>query len=773
MRIDRYLDRWSSFSRLALLFGCMALSASQVTAAQEEFSSNFFPRASHVLLPQVGSYALTSEHGNMRVDWMEARVEILELSARTTLRVSVTNPGASQAEAVVMLPVPSGAAVSNFAFSGEGPSSGGAGAKLLPREEARRTYDEIVSRVKDPALLEFVGSQLIRSSVFPVEPGHNRIIQLTYEHILEVDGDRRDYYLPRSESLGARIPCRIEIELRSKKPISMAYSPSHGLEVLEHDSHHQILRLSPEATTTPGPFRLCYLVAEEGVSASLIACPDEKAGGGYFLLMAGLPGLPESRAEPIKREVTLVIDRSGSMAGEKMDQVRAAALEVIERLEPGEAYNIIDYSNRVSMFAPAPVVKGSGEILAARKYLASLRPGGGTNINDAIGAALSQDPSPGFLGLVLFLTDGLPTVGKTLEYQINGTVTATNAHSRRIFTFGVGNDVNVPLLDRISDQTRALSTYVLPGEDVEAKVVRVFGRLRGPLLSDLELETLDASGAISTRSTRDVLPERLPDLYEGDQLVVLGRYLGAEPLRFRLSGMHLGTPRSFRFDLPVSKADVGHTFVPRLWAARRITLLVDLIRQAGASTGALPLAGGASLFQDPRYAELAEEILRLSTEFGILSEYTSFLALEGTDLKQWGSLLLACNEELERRAVRTRSGGGAVSQGRNFNDRKLQKCLNLENAFWNEDNVRVESMGVQQISDRAFFLCDGQWVDSRLIQSKEQFVPQETVLFGSEVHHTMVSALAAQGRQGLLSLPGEILLEYGGKTVLVVNGGKQ
>ena len=149
----------------------------------------------------------------------------------------------------------------------------------------------------------------------------------------------------------------------------------------------------------------------------------------------------------------------------------------------------------------------------------------------------------------------------------------------------MGNDVNVPLLDRLSDVTRATSTFVLPGEDVEVKVAKVFRRLYGPILADLSLEALDESGAVTTRVVRELTPERPPDLFEGDQLVLLGQYVGAGPLRFRLSGNFVGRQRTFSFDFDLSRASTRNAFVPRLWATRRIAFLVDQIRQAGAAMG--------------------------------------------------------------------------------------------------------------------------------------------------------------------------------------------
>ncbi|MCB9915866.1 MAG: VWA domain-containing protein [Planctomycetes bacterium] len=722
---------------------------------------------SHVVVPQARGFALAPGRTPILVDAVAAEVELLDQAARTTLDVLLTNPGTSRAEAVLLLPVPAGAVVSAFEFEG---SAAEPTARLLPRDEARRTYDEIVARVKDPALLEFAGANLVRSSVFPVEAGGRQRVRLTYEHLLPIDGGRVDYVLPRSESLSTRVPWHVKVDVASSAPISMVYSPTHDVEVLRREAKHLALRVRPAAEAAPGPFRLSYLLERDDVTASLVAYPAPEIGGGYFLVMAGLPATLEGRKHQLKREVTIVLDRSGSMAGEKMDQARAAALQVIEGLAPGEAFNVIDYSSRVSKFAAQPVLKSREEVLAARAYLDTLRPTGGTNIHDALLEALRQPAREGYLGIVLFLTDGLPTVGQTSERSIEALVHAGNVHGRRVFTFGVGLDVNAPLLDRLADETRAVASYVLPGEDVELSVAGVFEKLYGPVLSDLELETLDASGQLTTRAVREVLPARLPDLYEGDQLVLLGQYLGEAPLRFRLKGDFLGTPRTFAFEFGVEGASTRNAFVPRLWAGRKIAFLVDRIRQAGAELGANPIAVGTDLFTDPRYAELAEEILRLSTEFGILSEYTSFLATEGTDLGHWGGLLTACNAELDKRAVRLRVGAGAVSQSRNFNEKKAQTLLNYDNDFWDEQNRLVSTSNVQQICDRAFFQRDGRWIDSRLIGGDGEVAPAEVVTFGSAEHTAMVDALASQGRSGLLSLSGDILLDYQGRHVLVKNG---
>ncbi|MDF1836727.1 MAG: VWA domain-containing protein, partial [Planctomycetota bacterium] len=558
---------------------------------------------------------------------------------------------------------------------------------------------------------------------------------------------------------------KINLEIQEERPISVVYSPSHQLDRSRVGNKY---RLRSADRLEPGAFHLSYLVEGAGISASFLAYPDPTLGGGYFMLMAGLPVDSKDAEDRTPRQVTLVMDRSGSMAGEKLDQTLAAVSQVIESLDPDESFNIVDYASQVAMFAPQPVLKTRKNVLAARQYLANIRPTGGTNIHDALLASLSQKLTPGHLPIVLFLTDGLPTVGLTSEIEIRDMAKASNVGKQRIFTIGVGKDVNVPLLDRISDESRAMGTYVLPGEDVETKVAGVFRRLSGPQLSDIELEVFDESGQLTTRALREMFPSPIPDLFEGDPLVLLGQYRGTGNLRFRMTGTSYRKRRAYEVNFDLSQSSVTNSFVPRLWAGRKIAYLVDEIRQAGARAGGLDLSR-IDVFADPRFKELAEEILRLSTRFGILSEYTSFLATEGTQLDDWAALSLNCRAELNNRAVKERFGESAVNQGRNFNRRKVQSVVDYSNSFWNESSEKVSFSGVQQVCDRAFFQRGGQWVDSNLVGKADKIKPEATIVFGSDDHTKILSVLVSQGQQGLLSLQGDILLQFEGKSILIQN----
>ena len=343
------------------------------------------------------------------------------------------------------------------------------------------------------------------------------------------------------------------------------------------------------------------------------------------------------------------------MNGEKIEQVRAAALQVLGGLSDGEAFNLITYNDTVSLYSPEPVVKSEQSVKAARAFIQAITAQGGTNIHDALSRGMRIKPAAGMLPLVLFLTDGLPTVGETSKAAIRDVAVKANQYERRVFTFGVGVDVNTPLLEKIAFESRGTATFVLPKEDVEVKVGQVFRRLSGPVLAEPALAVMDAARGAAAGRVLDVLPAKLPDLFAGDQLVLLGKYTGAEPLVFKLSGNYLGTRRTFQFRFELDKATTRNAFVPRLWASRKIAILVDAVRRMGASGGASSAYTAASA--DPRLKELADEIVRLSTEFGILTEYTAFLARGDGPVQACGRTGEA-TDNFNRRAIQTRSGWG-------------------------------------------------------------------------------------------------------------------
>jgi len=769
------------------VLGVLAVASSARAQRGSEWAAN-------VVVPQARVLSV-ERPAAVTIAAVDADVDIRNQLATTTLDVRLHNPGNRRLEAQLIVPVPEGAVIRGFALLGAGVEPT---AELLPKDEARRIYDSIVAKFRDPALLEFVGCNLVRSSVFPVEANKDQEIRLVYEVLLTADGNRVDYILPRSESLEYDVPWNIKVRVETRKPISTVYSPSHEIRIEQPSETVAAVALAEAAKTAPGAFRLSYLLQQNGVTASLIAYPDPKVGGGYFLLLAGLPPKPieEGAQQPIKREVTLVFDRSGSMNGEKLEQVRAAAFQVLAGLEDGEAFNLMVYNEVVDAFSEAPVIKSAETMQAARDYLNGVNARGGTNIHDALVEALRQKPIEDMLPIVLFLTDGLPTIGQTSEKAIGDAVAKGNPHNRRVFTFGVGVDVNTPLLNGIASDTRATATFVLPKEDVELKVARLFERLAGPVLAHPELKR-------DTQRTRDLLPDVLPDLFEGDQLIVLGQYIGERPLSFELAGNYLGEKRRFEFTFDLDKATTRNAFVPRLWASRKIGVLLEAIRKLGGDGRAAP---GPPAAADPRMKELVDEVVRLSTEFGILTEYTAFLARDGVDLAEREAVreTAAFNVDIRNE---DRSGMMGVNQEANVRQMKEQKFLNAgNNAFmWDmkraplsrqsavstgggyaggilsgrgghgdargranlDADFGVEQVAVQQVNDLAFYRKGNRWVDSRIVDEKRKDSPEKVIEFGSKAFLELVDRLAESNRQGSLALLGDILMEVDGEVVLI------
>ncbi len=762
------------------LIAVLGLTALAITTHSQEMTGTpvFQSSAANLIVPQSRSYSLSGSQQPVQITGVAADVRILQQVATTTMDVALANPTNRMQEAEMLIPVPEGAVVRSFTFEG---SSKEPTAKLLPKAEAQSIYRSIVAKLRDPALLEFSGYSLIRSSVFPVAAGGKQRIRITYEHVLKADGNRIDYVLPRSESFEAStIPWTISLRISASAPISGVYSPSHQVTVDHTGNQQALVKTAGNQQLEPGPFRLSYLANSSSVTASLLAYPDARVGGGYFLLLAGVPADLQQQESAIKREVTLVIDRSGSMKGEKIEQARAAALQVLEGLEPGEAFNIIDYSDTVAKFSEQPVIKDQKILGQARNYIKRIKSDGGTNIHDALVEALRQPPTEKMLPLTIFLTDGLPTVGVTGEARIRKAVVETNVHKRRIFSFGVGFDLNAPLLTSISNATRATPTFVFPHENVEAKVSQVFKRLSGPVLAEPRLATLDSTGAVTTRAVRDLLPIELNDLFEGDQLVLLGQYQTDEPLHFRLSGNYLGTPRTFDLKFDLSKATTRNAFVPRLWASRKIARLVEIITEAGAENTAshstritssvaynsAAMRPPTHTADDPKLKELVDEIVRLSTEYGVLTEYTAFLATDGTDLSNLESLNVRARESLVNNAQNVRSGMGGVTQAANNSTQMSQSNMNRSNSYVAQNMQRVEITTVQQITDRTFFKRNNRWVDSNALKN-ESAKPDRVVEFGTPEFYKLVDQLLHEGREGILALSGELLLMVDGKTVLI------
>lgn len=522
---------------------------------------------------------------------------------------------------------------------------------------------------------------------------------------------------------------------------------------------------------------------------SVFACPSQDdPGSGYFLLIFSSEP-DDSISHRLPREVTFVLDRSGSMRGEKLDKVRESVKQIIAGLSVFEHFNIITYNQGVDLFQdqpvpkttrasegipfawtdqtginhlrnlPLPKIKNSEQ--EAFSWIDQINARGGTNIHDALSAALNQPSREGLVPIILFLTDGLPTIGNTSEKDIVKLVQDSNKGNRRIFSIGVGSDLNSPLIRRISTETGGACTFILPKEDVEVKIADLFDKLNGPIATNISLDVLPNADRV-----RDVLPARIPDLYAGTQVVITGQYVGNAPLSFKLSSQTPGGEQQLievQFD-PAKTASIKDDFVTRLWATRQIASLQEALRDMGIDTSNL-----AELSASPKTREIAEEILRLSVQFGIISNFTSFFADDGRPAHAPERLPMAASGFLGS----ARDGLSSVVTERNMGQMKEASTLNKENKQLIAGGSAVStgsSHDIYQIGQDSYYYNNSTWEqNSPGIANIDRNETVKTIVIGTPEYDEVVTRLVKENRQGVLAIDGDIRLNLNNEVILLKN----
>ncbi len=537
---------------------------------------------------------------------IDARVrdQVAEVQVTQTFH----NPGSFDLEAEFLFPVPDAAALQNFVLMVDGRELTG---RLLPKDEARTIYEGIVRSKRDPALLEYLGTGLIRTSVFPIPAGADRTVTMRYTSLLKRESGLVEFSYPFGTQKFTAKPIEkltVTARIEAAEPIKAIYSPGHDVTIRRDGDREATITLDQRDVVPTNDFRLVYSLGEGNFGASVLSYRPDGSDDGFFLVLAS-PEVKPPDARPRPKSVVFVLDRSGSMAGKKIEQARGALKFVLDNLREGDSFNILAYDDRVETFRPELISYSDSNRVEAARYIENIRPGGSTNISGALETALTQLRDKEGPAYVVFLTDGLPTAGEVREAKIAERTREANPKHARIFAFGVGYDVNARLLDRLGSENGGTSEFVKPDEDIEAKVGRFYAKVTSPALTDLELDLVGAE--LNRTSPRD-----LPDLFEGGQLVWVGRYRKPGKATIRLAGKVGDERRTYEF--PAELADSGRgsrfEFVETLWATRRVGFLIDQIDLHG------------------KNSELTEELVALSRRYGILTPYTSFLADERTDL---------------------------------------------------------------------------------------------------------------------------------------------
>src|SRR6266704_614379 len=488
--------------------------------------------------------------------------------AVTSIDQEFYNPNDQRLEGTYMFPVPKGAHIDKFSMEIGGKM---VDAELLPAEKARQIYEDIVRKMRDPALLEYAGRDLFKVRVFPIEPRSRKPIKISYTELLRSDTGTVTYSYPLSTEKFSAQPINslsVKVEVKSEQPLASIYSPSHKVEIKRDGANRAVIGYESKDERPDTDFQLVYSSEARDVGLSLLSHKPD-ADDGYFLLLAAPTVAKE--ATPAPKDIVFVVDTSGSMAGAKLNQAKKALEFCVENLNAEDRFEIVRFSTEAEPLFGKLVDADSEHRKRASNFIADLKPIGGTAISDALQSALkARTEKTDRPFVIIFLTDGLPTVGTRNPDEIVAEV--KKAGNARIFSFGIGSDVNTQLLDQIAEGTRAFSQYVLANEDLEVKVSNFYTRIKEPALTNLRLEF---SGGVRTSK---MYPAELPDLFKGDQLVVTGRYTGSGEVEAKLTGIANGREQTFTYKVRFDDRNSTHEFVPRLWATRRVGFLLDEIR---------------------------------------------------------------------------------------------------------------------------------------------------------------------------------------------------
>lgn len=723
------------FTLFALIGILLVLAGGQTAAAQG------------IILPPPGVF---TDPSWLRIDYHRVNVTIANQIATTHVDMQFTNEGEALAEGTFVFPLPEGAAVDQLTMHVDGVAIE---ARILPADEARGIYNEIVRQYRDPALLEYVGTGAIQANVFPIPPGASRRIEISYGQVLEVDNGLIHYVYPmnsaRAASARSIAQMSISVDVTSNDPISSIYSPTHPIAI-SRQSDDRGFRAGFESSgfVADGDFSLYYGIASSSISVNLLTYRESADLDGFFLMLVQPPlRVPDEQVIP--KDVIVVLDQSGSMSGPKWDQARQAASYVLENLNPGDRFNVIAFSTGVRTYSTQ--METTAQARDAISWINSMDANGGTDINlaltTALGLADAERPTT-----VLFLTDGLATEGVTGTREILANLEQAARPNVRIFTFGIGDDVDTFLLDAIVRDFRGAGSYVRTGQRIDEQVASLYNKISAPVLTDI---ALDFGGA----RVELVYPATLSDLFAGEQLTLVGRYRSsAENVTITLSGNVNNEQHRFIYqNMNFPARAGGESFIARLWATRRIGDLLNTIRLNG---------------ENP---ELIESIVNLSVRYGIITPYTSFLIEEDDILSQQGRdrAMQSFAEEAEALST-TASGASAVDAAAQIGGMSsapapfaTQTAPGMggggmgggpgEQAADEDGTIQSPVNLMRTVGDRTFIMQNAVWTDTQFnpdTMETEEIVFLSDAYFDLLVEHPELGEVLALGERVIFVVEG-------------------
>jgi Ca-activated chloride channel family protein len=684
-------------------------------------------------------------------------IKFIKIDTKISSQVATThveqvfrNDTPATLEGTYLFPIPEAASIAEFAiWDGDRRLVG----EVRTREEARRIYDEIVRRQRDPGLLEYAGKDLFQASIFPILPYSDKKLEITYTQVVRAEGGTVSYRYPlgtgRQLTQIGSVAGRVEVE--SREPLRNVYSPTHVIDVKHNTDRRSVVSFESESGKEPQDFQLFYTISKEDFGLTLLT-HREAGKHGYFLMMIS-PKDDWSEQEYSAKDVVFVVDTSGSMSEEgKMEKARSALLYGVRILRPQDRFNIISFAGEEHLMEAGLIAADEKGRARGESFVKSLKPVGGTNINQSLLASLRQfsETDRARPKMLVFMTDGLPTVDETNVSKIIDNVRKATKPGVRLFTFGVGYDVNTALLDKLAADNGGVADYVEPKEDLEVKVSNFFSKVNYPVLTDLQL---DMGGAQIDLT----YPRNIPDLFRGSQVTLIGRYSNDSDLKsvqLKLTGKANGATRTYTYtNLSFPLRSDANEYLPRLWATRRVGWLMEQVRSNG------------------EQKELRDEIVDLGTRYGIVTPYTSYLSLEDQRVSQ--AYVGGGQPGMRRGVADMRPPKSAPSPSGALQSVTVtagEEAIKLsKDAREQQDVMRVdldkESMGgrVRRVADKTFYLTDGVWTDSEF--KAESHLPETVLVFGSDEYFALLKQNAKLG--SYFSLGERVVVVFEGRVYRV------
>lgn len=533
----------------------------------------------------------------------EVTISIQDQAAETVVEQTFRNHTDRELKATYVFPVPRGGSVRAFKMMVNGVKADG---KLVDGAEARQLCADCARLSQDPGLVDYLGNDLLTMTVPSIQPGKDLKVTVQYSALAGQDQGLIEYVYPLKTDGKATSTLEkfsIKASIKSQHCIQNVYSPTHAFNLKRSSDREVNIEFEREQTLLDKDFQLFYTLSNKDVGLTSLIHRPSTTEDGYFMFLIS-PRL-EAPQQIIPRDLLLVLDTSGSMRGIKMDQARKALHYFLNNMNKQDRFALMNFSTSVTKYQNELLAANPEELGKARKWVDALESTGGTAIDKALSAALEmRTRDEGRTFTVIFFTDGLPTVGETNPQMIVKNVERRNSANTRIFTFGVGHDVNATMLDKLAENTRAVSTYIRPAEDIEAKASAMWSKITNPVLTNLTL----AAGKDIILS--EMYPPELPDLFQGGQLVVMGRYRGTGKATLLLSGLVGAEKKQFSYDIHFQeKTGNEYAFVEHLWARRKVGYLLDQMRANGEKK------------------ELVDETKLLAKKYGIATPYTSYLIM--------------------------------------------------------------------------------------------------------------------------------------------------